>query len=54
MELENIEFHRKVREGYLKLAKLEPERIKVINAEDPAEDIYLKIIEIVKEKIIRG
>ncbi len=54
MELENIEFHRKVREGYLKLAKLEPERIKVINAEEPAEDIYLKIIEIVENKIIQG
>ncbi|MEM4263732.1 MAG: dTMP kinase, partial [Candidatus Woesearchaeota archaeon] len=30
LEAKGLEFHRKVREGYLKIAKEEPERIKVI------------------------
>ena len=30
-ELESLQFHRKVREGYLKLAQMEPERFIVIN-----------------------
>ena len=51
MELENLEFHKKVREGYLKLATLEPERIKVINAEEEPDAIYNKIIAIVEKKI---
>lgn len=51
MELENIEFHRKVRDGYLKLAQMEPERIKVLNAEEAPDEIYKKIIEIVESKL---
>ncbi|MBW2973105.1 dTMP kinase [Candidatus Woesearchaeota archaeon] len=34
MESKGLEFHKKVREGYLTLAKLEPDRIKVIKYRD--------------------
>jgi dTMP kinase len=51
MELENIEFHRKVRDGYLKLAQMEPDRIKVLNAEEAPDEIYKKIIDIVESKL---
>ena len=36
-ELEKLDFHRRVRQAFLKLAALEPERVKVIDADrDPA------------------
>ena len=39
LDLETLEFHQKVYEGYLQLAELEPDRIKVINGEQPIEDV---------------
>lgn len=42
-EGEDIAFHRRVREGYLKLAAEEPERWLVINAEKSKEDIAEEI-----------
>jgi dTMP kinase len=38
-EKENLSFHRRVREGYLKLAKAEPKRWLVIDATKSKEDI---------------
>ncbi len=51
LEKEGIEFHKKLRYGYLELAKKEPERIKVINADDTIENIQKKVIDIVKDYI---
>lgn len=49
-ELENIAFHRKVREGYLKLAEKEPKRWLVVDAtqskEEIAEIIWQKVSEL--------
>ena len=39
MELEGIEFHKKVAEGYLEMARRFPERIVTIDATLPVEDI---------------
>ena len=39
LDLETLEFHQKVYEGYLQLAELEPDRIKVINGEQSIEDV---------------
>lgn len=50
IELEGLSFHKRVREGFLRLAEEEPDRIKVIGADLPVEDIHKKIIEIVKER----
>lgn len=36
MEQETLEFHRRVREGYLRLAAIEPERFAVLDATQPA------------------
>ncbi len=46
-ELENIKFHKKVREGYLKLAAKEPKRIKVVKASKKIEEIHRDIVGIV-------
>ena len=37
-EEESLEFHRRVREGYLKLAKKEPERWRIMDATKPMEE----------------
>lgn len=47
IELEDIEFHKKVRAGYHELARSEPGRIKVIDASGTVEEIQGKVIGIV-------
>jgi dTMP kinase len=47
LELEDVEFHKRVRDGYLKIAAKEPERIKLIDASGSIEEIHSKIISIV-------
>jgi dTMP kinase len=48
IESEEINFHRRVRDGFLKIAKLEPERIKVVSAMDSVENITAKITRLIK------
>jgi len=47
LELEDVEFHKKVRDGYLRIAAEETERIKLIDASEDIEEIQRKIIDIV-------
>ncbi len=51
IEQEKISFHQKVRQGYLRLAKKEPHRVKVIDAEGPAAQIHKEILKQVLKKI---
>lgn len=46
MESAGDAFFNKVRNGYLELAKQEPERIKVVNATESIEQIHKKVVEI--------
>ena len=46
-EEENLQFHKKVRAGYLKLAQLEPKRIKVINGNQRTLKIHNDICKVV-------
>lgn len=48
LEKEGLEFHKALRQGYLELAKNNPERIKVINADDAIENIHKKCIKLIK------
>lgn len=48
MESAGKEFHNRVRYGYLKIAKKEPERIKVINSVQSIEQIHKEVVEIVE------
>lgn len=49
LDLESLEFHEKVREGYYKLLKQYPERIKLINAENDIETVFNDVInEVIK------
>jgi len=51
MEAEEIDFFNKVREGYLKIAEENRERIYKINGIDTIENIHKRILEHVGEKI---
>ena len=43
MESAGIEFHERVRKGYLEIAKQEPERVKVINSKGSIENIFEEV-----------
>jgi len=51
IELEDIEFHRKVREGYLAIAKADPDRVSIVDAALPVAEVRAQIWEIVKERL---
>jgi len=51
IELENIEFHTKVRDGYLKLAAKEPGRIRVFDANATTEAIFEAIKNYIQKEI---
>lgn len=42
LDLEKLDFHQKVYEGYKKIIEMFPNRIKVINADQPLEKVFLK------------
>ena len=43
LDKEPLEFHRKVREGYLAVAKAEPQRVKLIDATQPPDVVHTEI-----------
>lgn len=51
MEKAGVEFHNRVRNGYLELAKQEPNRIKVIDATKSVEEIHQDVINIINSYI---
>lgn len=48
LESEGVKFHQKVRNGYLQIAKDNPERVKVIDSNQPIDKVYEDMIKIVK------
>ncbi|MBI4525477.1 MAG: dTMP kinase [Deltaproteobacteria bacterium] len=53
-EREELEFHERVRRGYLKLAEEEPGRIYVLDASLPIQDVHERIRRIVDQKLASG
>ncbi|MCL4367753.1 MAG: dTMP kinase [Chloroflexi bacterium] len=53
-EEEEIEFHHRVREGYLQLAKQDPGRWVVLDATRPLEDLHAEIRRVVTERLKRA
>lgn len=43
---ENIKFHTEVRKGFLDIAKKNPQRIKIINAEAPPDNVFIECLKI--------
>ncbi|GAB2719146.1 dTMP kinase [Paenibacillus thermoaerophilus] len=53
LDLEAIDFHRRVREGYRLLAERYPERIFTIAADQPPEDVFRNVQEVITAIISR-
>lgn len=51
MERAGKDFHNRVRQGYLELAKQEPQRIKVIDAAKSIEEIHAEVVNIFNSTI---
>ena len=51
MESAGSEFFNRVRNGYLAIAKEEPNRVKVINSADSIENIHKQVVGLVKKSI---
>ncbi len=51
MESAGKEFHKKVRNGYLEIAKQEPQRVKVIDANLSIEEVFEQVKKYIDEKI---
>lgn len=47
LESAGIEFHKRVRNGYLEIAKKNPQRIKVVDASQTIEDVQRDVIKII-------
>lgn len=52
IELRTLEYHKKVRQGYLSLAKKYPKRIKLIKVDAPKEEIFDRVRALI-DKVVR-
>ena len=50
-ESQNIEFHKRVRKGFLEIAREEPDRVIVLDTSAPAQQVQEKIKKIVDERL---
>lgn len=50
-ESRQLDFHRNLRQGFLEIAKRDPERCVVLNADTDIETLHQQIVEKVKEKL---
>jgi len=53
IDTEDLEFHRRVREGYLRIAKQNSQRWRVVDASKSPKEVFEEIKKIVKEKLTK-
>lgn len=53
LEGEDLKFHRRVREGYLTLAKANPKRYEIVDANGTAEEVFARTIEVLARRVPR-
>ena len=51
MESAGLEFHKRVRQGYLEIAKQEPQRVRVVDSNLTIEEVFEQVKKIIDEKI---
>jgi len=51
LELEDQEFHERVREGFLRISRMEPRRVAVIDASQGVDKVHRAIMEAVRERL---
>ena len=47
LDQEGADFHARVRDAYLQLARAEPERVRVVDGAPPVEEVHARVLEIV-------
>ena len=52
-ELEDLRFHRRVREGYLALATAEPQRYAVIEANGTPDEVFNRSWDVVRQRVLK-
>lgn len=53
LELEDVRFHKKVREGFLKLAVKEPKRIKLVKASKSIDAVHREVVKIISSIVLK-
>jgi dTMP kinase len=51
LELEDVEFHERVRKGFLEISRREPERVAVIDASEGVDKVHRAIMEAVRTRL---
>ncbi len=54
LEREALAFHERVREGFLSLARKDPERIRVVDARGTPDEVHQLIMRLVRERLDTG
>lgn len=52
LDLESLEFHKRVREGYLQLVDRFADRIVVVNADQPMEAVVEEVTQLIEQKLV--
>jgi dTMP kinase len=52
-ELQGMDFHKRVRDGYLAIARKEPRRVKVVQADRPVLEVHAEICKLVDAFLAR-
>ena len=53
LDLEGLDLHERVRQGYLTILEKEPERIVKIDASQPLEQVVADSLTVIKERFIK-
>ncbi len=48
LELEDVEFHKRVREGFLDIANNEPERVKLVQVGGDKDEVHARVMAVIK------
>ncbi|WP_221569228.1 dTMP kinase [Alkalihalobacillus sp. TS-13] len=51
LDLEKMEFHKKVQEGYKRVLSMFPDRMVVVDAEQPIEKVYQDVLVVIERKL---
>jgi len=54
LELEDISFHEKVRKGFIQIAALEPERVKIVDCSESLEEVHRTAVKIISDFLVRS
>jgi dTMP kinase len=54
MDAYTVEFHRRVRAGYLEMVKAEPQRWVVVNSEQKWDDVQAELRKVILGRLVKG